>query len=74
MRGIFSMLMVDSRYGKGAYMSFKDRLSITATGKSRPNETPARRPERKVNRGGWVGVEKKRRCRWKAVYVLRDMF
>lgn len=33
----------------------------------------ARRLERNVSFGGFVGVEKKRKCFWKAVYALRDM-
>lgn len=66
-------MIVLKMFGNGAYMSRKDRLSMTATGKSRPRETAAFKPEGKVRRGGVVGVEKKRRCRWKAVYVLRDI-
>jgi hypothetical protein len=61
------MLMVDRGFGNGAYIRRKDRLSMSATGKSSPSDTAARRPERKVNLGGWVDVEKKSRCRWKAV-------
>jgi hypothetical protein len=54
--------MGDQRKGIGAYISRKDKLSKTATGKSRPSDTPARRADLKVSLGGEVDVEKKSRC------------
>jgi hypothetical protein len=51
----------------------RERERRTATGRSRPRETLARRAEVKVSRGEVVGVEKKRRCCWKAVYGVRDI-
>jgi hypothetical protein len=51
----------------------RERERRSAIGRSRPRDTLARRAEVKVSRGGVVGVEKKRRCRWKAVYGVRDM-
>jgi hypothetical protein len=59
--------------GYGAYISRKDRLRKTATGKSRPSDTPARRADSKVSLGEDVDVEKKSRCFWNAEYLDRDM-
>jgi hypothetical protein len=66
-------MMGDHRKGYGAYMSRKDTLSKTATGKSRPIDTPARSADPKVSLGGDVGVEKKNRCLWNAEYSERDI-
>lgn len=71
--GILSTTIGDQMFGKGAYSSLKEMLRTTAMGKSRPSETAARRAERNVNFGGAVGVEKKSRCLWKAVYLVPDM-
>jgi hypothetical protein len=70
---ICSRLIVDSGYEEGTYIRCNDRLSMTATGKSRPRESPARGPDRKVNLGGSMSVEKNKRCPRKAAYKLRSM-
>ena len=59
------MLMPDRL--SGVYISFNPKLSITETGKSRPNAHAPLRADTKVSLGGFVGVEKNSRCRWNAV-------
>jgi hypothetical protein len=66
-------MSIDDKYGNGAYIRRSERLSTTETGKSSPSAQAARSAERKVSLGGFVGVEKKRRCFWNAVKVCRDM-
>jgi hypothetical protein len=66
-------MSIGDRNGNGAYMRRSERLSTTETGKSSPSAQAARSAERKVSLGGFVGVEKKRRCLWNAVKVWRDM-
>jgi hypothetical protein len=51
----------------------RERKRRRVMGRSRPRDTLARKADVKVRRGGVVGVLKKRRCRWKAVYRVHDI-